>query len=138
MYGTPHAKRNINKLEMVQRRAVRFVKGGYSRTSRVTPMLADLEWNTLQQRRMQSKIVILYRIVHQLVSIPSHIPYLIPTRASRGHNMRFAIPRLTVNTHLYSFFPSAIRIWNQLPDSTVSAQSLETFRDQLPPSTMYM
>ena len=133
----PHSKRNIDKLEMVQRRAARFVKGDYSRTSSVTAMLADLEWNTLQQRRMQSKTVMLYRVVHQLVSIPV-TPFLIPIRASRCHNMRYAIPRSTVNAHLYSFFPSAIRIWNKLPASTVSAQSLETFRDQLPPSTMYM
>ena len=133
----PHTQRNINKLEMVQRRAARFVKGDYSRTSSVTAMLADLEWNTLQQRRMQSKTVMLYRVIYQLVSIPV-TPFLIPTRASRVNNMRYAVPRSTVNAHLYSFFPSAIRIWNQLPSSTVSAQSLETFKDQLPTSTMYM
>ena len=135
----PRAKRNINtcKLEMVQRRAARFLNGDYSRTSSVIAMLADLEWNTLQQRRMQSKTVMLYRVVHQLVSIPV-TPFLIPTRASRGHNMRYAIPRSTVNAHFYSFFPIVIRIWNQLPASIVSAHSLETFRDQLPPSTMYM
>ena len=131
-----HSKRNIDKLEMVQRRAAWFVKGDYNRASSVTAMLADLEWNTLQQRRMQSKTVMLYRVVHQLVSIPV-TPFLIPIRASRCHNMRYAIPRSTVNSHLYSFFPSAIRIWNKLPTSTVSAQGLETFRDQLPPSTMY-
>ena len=117
-------------------RAVRFVKGDYSRTSSVTAMLADLEWNTLQQRRMQSKTVMLYRVVHQLVSIPV-TPFLIPIRASRGHNMRYAIPRSTVNAHLCSFFPSAIRTWNKLPASTVSAQSLETFRDQLPPGSQH-
>ena len=119
----------------IQRRAARFVKADYSRTSSLTAMLADLEWNTLQQRRRQSKTVMLYRVVHQLVSIPVK-PFLIPTRASRGHNMRYAIPRSTVNAHLYSFSPSVIRIWNQLSASTVSAKSLETFRDQIPPSTM--
>ena len=83
----PHSKRNIDKLEMVQRRAARFVKGDYSRTSSLTAMLADLKWNTLQQRRIQSKTVMLYRVVHKLVSIPV-TPFLIPIRASRGHNMR--------------------------------------------------
>ena len=110
----PHSKCNIDKLEMVQRRAARFVKGDYSRTSSVTAILAGLEWNTPQQRRMQSKTVMLYRVVHQLVSIPV-TPFLIPIRTSRGHNLRYAIPMSTVNAHLYSFFPSAIRIWNKLP-----------------------
>ena len=48
----PHTQRNVNKLEMVQRRAARFVKGDFDRTSSVTSMLADLRWNTLQERRM--------------------------------------------------------------------------------------
>ena len=129
----PHTQGNINKLEMVQRRAARFVKGDFRRTSSLTAMLADLEWNTLQQRRMQSKTVILYRVIYQLVFIPV-TPFQIPTRAPRVNNMRYAITGSTVNAHLYSF-PSAIRIWNQLPSSTVSAQSLETFKDQLPTST---
>ena len=33
----------------------RFVKGDYNRNSSVTVMLSDIEWNTLQQRRMQGK-----------------------------------------------------------------------------------
>ena len=133
----PHTQCNINQLELVQRRAALFVKGDYSRTSSVTAMLSDLQWNTLQQRRMQSKTVMLYTVVHQLVSIPV-TPFLISARALRGHNMRFLIPQSTVSVHLYSFFPSAIRIWNQLPSSLVSAPSLETFRDQLPSNTMHM
>ena len=67
----PHTQRNINKPEMLQRKAARFVKGNLDRTSCVTTMLTDLRWNTLQERRMQSKSVILYRIVHNLVAIPA-------------------------------------------------------------------
>ena len=116
----------------------RFVKGDYNRNSSVTVMLSDIEWNTLQQRRMQGKTEMLYRVVHQLVSIP-FTPFLKPTRASTGHTMKYAIPRSTVvNAHLYSFVPSTTRIWNQLLSSAASANSLETFRDELQPSTMYM
>ena len=45
-------QRNINRLEMVQRREARFVKGEYDRTSSVSSVLADLKWNTLQERRL--------------------------------------------------------------------------------------
>ena len=113
-------QRNINELEMVQRRAARFVKDDFDRTSSVTSMLADLHWNTLQERRMQSKSVMFYRIVHNLVAILA-TPSLIPARASRGHNMRFCFPQSTVNAHLYSLFPSTICIWNQLSEYAVSA-----------------
>ena len=82
---------------MVQRRAARFVKVDYSTTSSATAILADLQWSTLQQRRMQRKTVVLYRVVHQLVSI-SDTPFLIPARVSKGHNMKFAIPQSSVNS----------------------------------------
>ena len=127
----PHTQHNVNKLEMVQRRAARFVKGDYERTSSVTPMRTDLHRNTLQERRMQVKSAMLYRIGHNLVAIPV-TPFLIPVRTSRGHSMKFFISQSTVNSHLYSFFPSTIRIWNQLPECAVSAPSLETFKQRLP------
>ena len=98
LWWDPHTQRNINKLEMDQRRGARFVKGDFW-TSSVTSMLADLPWNTLQERRMQSKPVLFYRIVHNLIAIPA-TPFLIPARASRGHNMRFCRPQSTVNAHL--------------------------------------
>ena len=133
----PHTQRNINKLEMVQHRAARFVKGNFDRTSSVISMLADLRWNTLQERRTQSKSVMFYRIVHNLVAIPA-TPSLIPARASRGHNMRFCFPQSTVNAHLYSFFPSTIRKLNHLPEYAVSAPSLETFKQRLPFNTLHI
>ena len=39
-----HTQRSINRLEMVQRRAERFVTGDYRRTSSVTSILVDLQW----------------------------------------------------------------------------------------------
>ena len=39
------------KIEKVQRRAARFVMNDYRRTSSVTEMLTNLDWDTLQERR---------------------------------------------------------------------------------------
>ncbi len=47
----PHTKRNMDKLEQVQRRAARFVNGDYSSYSSVSNMIKDLKWPSLQQRR---------------------------------------------------------------------------------------
>jgi hypothetical protein len=48
----PHTKENINKLEAVQRRSVRFVYD-FRHTTSVTPMLNELNWAPLQERRAQ-------------------------------------------------------------------------------------
>ena len=123
---------NTRKLEMVQRRA-----GDYDRTSSVTTMMNELGLETLQERGRYAKATIFYRIVYGLVCIPS-TPFLNPTtaRATRGHNMKFLVPQSSVNAHMYSFFPSTIRIWNQLPQQVVSAPSLETFKLLLQKSTV--
>jgi hypothetical protein len=61
----------IQTLENVQRRAARFVINDYtSRTQGcVTSMLTSLEWQTLEQRRRISRLVMMYKIQHQLVDI---------------------------------------------------------------------
>ena len=57
-------------------------------------------------------------------------PILIPTpvTATRGVNMQFLVPQMSVNVHMYSFPPSTTRIWNHLPQQAVSAPSLETYK----------
>ena len=63
----PVTQKNIRELEMVQRRAARFVTVDYRTTSSVTQMLDALQWTELQQRRKRAKVIM--RIVNHLVAI---------------------------------------------------------------------
>ena len=65
----PHTKRNTNKIEMVQRRCARYVTGNFDRTSSVTSMLNCLSWPTLEERRCQYRLAVMYRILHNQVDI---------------------------------------------------------------------
>ena len=65
----PHTQRNINKLEQVQRSAARFVMGDFERSSSVTAMLNHLKWPSLQERRFQNRLLMMYKIRHHLVDI---------------------------------------------------------------------
>ena len=67
----PHTSANINRLEAVQRSAARMCFRDFSRFSSVTAMLNDLKLPTLQSRRAKSKLQMLYKIIHNLVDIPS-------------------------------------------------------------------
>ena len=132
----PHTQRNTNTLEMVQRRGARFVQNDYRRTSSVTNMLHDLNWETLQSRRSKVKVIHLYKITNHLIDIPSR-PNLIPTGAStRGHNIKFLQPHCRTMVYQFSFFPSAIRKWNSLPTQLVSLPTLEGFRQALTTTTI--
>ena len=53
-----------------QRSSARFVMGDFDRTSSVTAMLKDLHWPSLQDRRLQNRLIMLYKIRFGLVDIP--------------------------------------------------------------------
>ncbi|MCG8078889.1 MAG: hypothetical protein JAY75_21955, partial [Candidatus Thiodiazotropha taylori] len=128
-----HTKTNINKVEVVQRRAARYVTNRYRNTSSVTNMLEHLEWESLATRRTKMKLTMLFRIIHGLVAIPAE-DYLTPatsTSTRSSHNQKlFQTP---VSTELYknSFFPSTVRTWNSLPSSAAEAPDLVSFKREL-------
>ena len=130
-------KDQISKIEMIQRRAARFVKSNYSTYHSVNAMLCDLQWPSLQLRRARSKMTSMYRIINGLIAIHPQPPYLFPTsNSNRGHQYRFHQQHCRVQAYQYSFFPSSVCMWNSLPSSVVSAPSLEIFKNRLEPLTL--
>ena len=85
----PYTERDNHKIEMIQRRAARFVTSCYRRTSSVTSMMHQLGWDTIERRRELARLYMMYRIVHKLVDIPAE-PYLTPSiTRTRGHDTRY-------------------------------------------------
>ena len=129
----PHTESDIDRLQTVQRRAARFVMGDWRRRSSVTAMLQHLQWPSLQRRRSEAKLAMLYKIQHQLIDIPV-APNLQPLPAglrTRGHSQRFFVPQPRVDAYKYSFFVSVTPLWNGLSPETVAALSLITFISRL-------
>jgi len=138
----PHTANNINQIEAVQRRAARSVMNDWSRphsqsgrssSSKGSPtlMMQQLGWNTLEVRRNQARAVMIYRIVNGLIAIPASL-YLTPnTQNTKGHGCKFRVPAGCVDAFNYSFFPTTIRIWNQLPATVVMSPSSEAFKSRL-------
>ncbi|XP_072048602.1 uncharacterized protein [Amphiura filiformis] len=52
----PYTIRNTKKIEQVQRSSARFVLNNYDRTSSYTTMLQNLQWPSLECRRLQSRL----------------------------------------------------------------------------------
>ena len=94
----------------------------------VTAMLDKLQWPTLSDRRYYLTAAMMYKIVHNLVAIEA-TSYLTPiTSATRGHLKRYLHIQTRTNAYYHSFFPSAVRIWNNLLACSVTASSLEQFK----------
>ena len=81
-------------LESVQRRAARFATSDYSYTSSVSTMLENLNWKTLHVRRDELRLIMFYKIIHNMVdlSLPESIIPSATTGYTRGHDLRFYPP----------------------------------------------
>ena len=86
VHGTPYAKQSIDQIEMVQRRAARFVCNDYSRFSHVTHMIEHLGWDSLEHRRLFFQTSMFYKILNGHVGIcfPPEVRPI--TRATRLPN----------------------------------------------------
>ena len=67
----PTPTKDIDRIENVQRRAARFIYSDYKRTSSVTAMMNELGWKPLNERRKEQRLVLLFKIVNDLVAIPT-------------------------------------------------------------------
>ena len=111
---------------MVQNHAVRRVMDNYSPLSSVTEMLENLGWRTLEQRRLDSRIVLFYKIYyhHVAVNFPAYIQ--VPVRFTRlMHPLSF---RQVLVSSDYYFFPHCVVLWNSLPCHIVTIQDLDSFK----------
>ena len=133
---SPAKKGSISQIEAVQRREARFATGDFRRTSSVTAMMQHLNWTPLEVRRNNARVVMMFRIVYDLVDIPT-APYLQQTSlyCTRGHSIKFLVPHTRTSVYRNSYFPQAIRLWNSLPGSLVVADSLDSFKAQMSRST---
>ena len=124
------------KIEMVQRTAARWVLGRDGRAHRqdsVTSMLQRLEWRTLEQRRADTRLTMLYKINSGKVDISSDqlVHYSPDSILGSAHPHRY-LPIGKENADQYqSFFPRTIRQWNRLDTDVTSCETAETFKSRV-------
>ena len=123
----PWQNKYIEKIELIQHRAIRYIFNDYSSSSSVTNMRSKLNLPTLKKRREISPLILFYKIKHHLVNIifPDNIH---PSLRSR-YTLTF--PRSTINAHKESFFPITAKLWNNLPFDLCNSPDLGSFRGWL-------
>ena len=100
--------RGINYTKYVDR-----ASPDYGQTSSVTKMIQSLHWRRLDQRRIDNKLSLMYKITHNLIAIPFS-DFLIPrVRPSRQyHPLSYRLTTATTDYYKFSFFPRAVFDWN--------------------------
>jgi len=87
-------------------------------------MLREIMWSTLEQRRNQASITIQHKIHKKQVNVDHS--HLTTTRK----NEFFIFHSKTIH-HMKSFFPRAIRLWNELPTEIKDAPTVPAFASGL-------
>ena len=125
----PYKQNQIDKLEKIQRRAVRFICGDYQRDSSVTNMREMIKLPTLEERRKRTRLTIFYKITTNQIAIP--IPTYITQRqrsTRRSQNQRFIRLGSNMDAYKYSFFPRTLKDWDDLPQDIIELPSVEQFK----------
>jgi len=73
----------------------------------------------------------LHKIIYNSVdvSLPNYIMY--KTRYTRSSDLKLIKPDTAINAYKYSFFPAAIRLWNNLPRDVINSDNIDTFKEHL-------
>ena len=125
-----YTRNNINNIEMIQRRAARFVFSNYHHRESVTQMLNKLNWDTLERRRRTASLLLMYKIHHNQIAVNQDqviTPMAPNTRRSYHPNKYQRLP-CRIQAYSNSFYPRTVTWWNALPGNIIASPSIGVFR----------
>ena len=98
--------------------------------------MKSLNWAPLSERRARAKLLTLYKARAREIEIPlddlvSTDPYI----STRSSSLNYRTPHSSVDSHLYSFFPNTIRLWNNLPQQTKVCGTIADFKRSIETQT---
>ena len=109
----PHHQKDKAVPERIQRKAAPFVTENYDRTTSVTEMLQDLQWDTLETMRRHARLSTVYKMCHGLLN-GDWGDYLTTNRERRtrgSHDFKFIVPKGHKDIFRFSFFFSQDNKW---------------------------
>lgn len=122
---------NLQKLDNIQLEAMRIVTGATYR-ARIKSLFDETAWNSLQERRENQVLCMLFKIMNNLspVYLSGILLRLQGTepRYNLRNNLNLRPPYTKTETYRNSFFPFAIRIWNLLPLEKKQKKSFSEFK----------
>jgi len=122
-------KKDIEKLETVQRRATRMIDGlgtvSYSERLKRTGL------TTLEERRDRGDLIELFKIVRGFSRVDSnYFLNFCNIRRIRGHSYEMNKDRSRLDIRKFFFSQRVVNKWNSLPVDVVEAVSVNSFKNR--------
>jgi hypothetical protein len=131
-YGLPQS--SLHRLQLIQNSLARVVCPSVTRHEHITPTLRRLHWLPIHARISYKVALITYKTLHH--QSPSYLHSLL-ARYTPAHHLRssdkllLCVPPLKSAAGRRSFSFAAPTVWNALPVSIRSADSIKSFRAAL-------
>ena len=124
----PHFQTDIDFIEKIQKRAARFATNNYCMESGNSfKNLSSLNFDTLENRRSKIKLTTFQNARLGNIYIPlSHLKHNSSRTRAGGNGLTYSREFSPVDGHIYSFFPSVTRLWNQLPTEVKSCNDVDS------------
>ena len=121
-----------DKIERVQLDAARLVTGLPIYASRHS-LYQETGWEPLAERRKRRKLNTFYKIHNN--QTPNYLNEIIEPFKLQGRNLRtnrdYYLPMFRLSSTSKSFFPSTVKLWNNLDQSIRQIPSFEQFKRHL-------
>ena len=122
----PHYQEYIEKLERVQMRATKLLHKPYS------ARLKCLKLPTLKFRRIRGDLIELYQMINNIYDKDISLCFnFAPCTVTRGSSKKIFVQHCKYDLRKHYFLNRVTHLWNGLPESVVSAPTVNTFKNRL-------
>lgn len=125
----PWRRKDIEKLEKVQKRATRLVP--QCRGLTYADRLRFLGLDTLEERRHRGDMIMTFRIVRGFIDIDRNLLFDTARNTStRGHRFKLQTRRTNCNIRNHFFSVRVVEPWNRLPSEVVESPNVNVFKSR--------
>jgi len=125
----PHYKKDIEKLEAVQRRTTKIISGmeGLSYEER----LKKLGLPSLEYRRIRGDLIEVFKIYKGWTNLNFHDFFTPAASNLRGHKLKLFKTRFNTDVGKFTFANRVIDMWNSLPEDLLECTTLNAFKNSI-------
>ena len=131
---SPYLKEDVKAIESVQRSFTKKICRRCNIPNRsYADRLAKLNIRSLEYRRLENDITMVYKIIHKLVDLPFDrmFEFYKSPYETRRHKYHLKLESYNYLAYKHTFANRAARVWNDLPAELVSTSPFLAFKKRL-------
>lgn len=129
-FWSPYYKKDINKLEKVQRRVTKMIPR--LRNKSYEERLSELNLFSLAKRRLRGDLIEVFKIFKGYSNLnPNDFFTIDDTNYTRNNGYKIKGKRFRSHEAKHFFFNRVVNIWNGLPSNIVNCSTIDSFKNHV-------